>query len=125
MLASFPWAYGGIADLAIEGGAAGPRAMSGGAGAAATAISAAILPRRAELHKPEPNLNVLHPKVLIPVLRGRVPKGRSLLACAVLAGLPGDGLEREWASPPVLALDEESGRPRVEWSGRSLVLAAC
>jgi len=100
ILASFPWAYGGIADLAV-GLAAG---------------------RSAEIHKPEPNLNVLHPRVLIPILRGRVPKGRSLLACAVLAGLSGDGLEREWASPPVLGRDEASGRPRVEWSGRAVVL---
>jgi hypothetical protein len=106
LLASFPWAYGGIADLAAP--------SPPGAETAAA--------RRAELHKPEPNLNVLHPKVLVPLLRGRVPKGRCLLACAVLAGLPGDGLEREWDSPPELGRDEASGRPRVEWAGRIAVL---
>jgi hypothetical protein len=96
LLAAFPWACGGIVDLGGD--------------------------RTAELHKPEPNLNVIHPRVLIPILRGRVPKGRSILACAVLAGLPGDGLDEAWLSPPELGIDEASGKPRLSWSDRSVVL---
>jgi hypothetical protein len=97
LLASFPWAFGGIVDLSGD--------------------------RAAELHKPEPNLNVLHPRVLVPLLRGRIPRGRSVLACAVLAGLPGDGLEGEWGTPPSLGRDEASGRARITWSGRAVLLA--
>ncbi len=96
LLASFPWAYGGIAEL------------SGG--------------RAAELHRPEPNLNVLYPKVLIPILRGRIGKGLSLLSCAVIAGVGsvGDEGAEAWASPPRIALDPASGKIAVR-SGARLV----
>jgi hypothetical protein len=106
ILASFPWAYGGIAEL------------GGG--------------RKAELHKPDPNLNVLHPKVLIPLLRGPIGKGRSLLACAVIAGLAGgsgygdgaigDALLEDWAAPPRLERDGGTGLLRVELRGRTVIL---
>jgi hypothetical protein len=97
LLASFPWGYGGIAELA------------GG--------------RSAELHKCDPNLNVLHPKVLIPLLRGPIPKGRSLLACAVIAGCSGrgDGADA-WSSPPRLERDARAGLLRVVGSDRSVIL---
>jgi hypothetical protein len=103
LLASFPWAFGGIVDLA------------GG--------------RRAELHKPEPNLNVLHPKVLVPLLRGSIPKGRSVLACAVIAGAIGGGRGGEaraeaWAAPPRIEREPGTGLLRVEGLGRSIVLDA-
>jgi hypothetical protein len=113
LIARFPWAYGGIVDLILG-------AVTAQAGAAQATAGAAL--RRAELHKPEPNLNVLYPKVLVPLLRGTLPRGRVVLACAVLAGLSGDGLEAAWDSPPALGLDEASGRPRVEWAGRVVAL---
>ncbi len=60
--ASFPWARGAIVDQ-----------------------SPGDKRREAELHKPEPNLNVLFPKVLVPLLRGAIEPGRSVMACAVFA----------------------------------------
>jgi hypothetical protein len=53
---------------------------------------------------PAPNLNVIHPAVVIPVLEGKLEPGTTLLACAVWAGggeaagsagaAPGGGLPR-------------------------------
>jgi hypothetical protein len=53
---------------------------------------------------PAPNLNVIHPAVVIPALEGRLEPGTTLLACAVWAGdgtaegsagaVPGGGLPR-------------------------------
>lgn len=79
-----PWAWGAVVDLSTPG-------------------------RTAEVHKPEPNLNVLHPKVLIPLLRGSVSPGTTWLACAVAAGMgPDRGLEAprlEWGpSGPLRAV---------------------
>jgi hypothetical protein len=103
LLARFPWAYGGILDIGSQTGGA-------------------VQKRSAQLHKPEPNLNILHPKVRIPILRGRLPRGRSILACAVLAGLSGDGLIEEWASPPRLEYDKNDLRPRIVWGECSVKL---
>lgn len=64
--------------------------------------------REAELHKPEPNLNVLHQKVLIPLLRGAIGPGSSLLACAVM-GAPGEGGGEAWLDPPAAAYDPRTG----------------
>jgi len=99
LLAAFPWAYGGIADLS------GVRA--------------------AELHKSEPNLNVLYPKVLIPLLRGSISAGASLLACAVIAGVLGDGSSEAeaWATPPSLERAAD-GALVVEGWGRKVRLDA-
>jgi hypothetical protein len=92
ILASFPRAAGGIADLSPGA----PR-------------------RRAELHKPEPNLNVLFPRVLVPLLRGRIGKGRSLLACAVMAGrgasfAAAGAVAAVWSDRPGFAYDPEAGK---------------
>jgi hypothetical protein len=62
--ASLPWASGCIADLGDGSGAAS---------------------RLAELHRPDPNLNVMHPRGSVPILRGRIAKGRVVLAYAVFA----------------------------------------
>jgi hypothetical protein len=43
---------------------------------------------------PAPNLNVIHPAVVIPALEGRLEPGTSFLACAVWAG---DGTPAESA----------------------------
>jgi hypothetical protein len=114
LLVSFPWARGGIRDIALE--ARG---------------RPAIVQRSAELHKPEPNLNLLFPRVLIPILRGKIPQGKSILACSVFAeplggdermgtlspagnpaadaGTPQGALTGEaWADPPLVGLDAAS-----------------
>ena len=44
------------------------------------------VPRRGVLVVPAPNLNVIHPVVVIPALEGRLDPGTTLLACAVWAG---------------------------------------
>jgi hypothetical protein len=86
ILASFPWAWGGILDLLPAPGG----------------------PRLAELHRPDPNLNIQYPRVYVPILRGRVGTGLTVIACAVCAGL-GRGAEEAWASPPRLDLDARAG----------------
>jgi hypothetical protein len=53
-------------------------------------------PRRGSLVVPAPNLNVIHPAVVIPVLEGRLEPGTTLLACAVWAG---DGAQEGRAVP--------------------------
>ncbi len=82
-------------------------------------------PRKAELHKPEPNLNILHPRVRIPILRGRVPKGRSILACAVYADVLGEGgagsAEAAWSDPPGLDFDPRTRLMRIRGGGREEV----
>jgi len=115
ILASFPWARGGIADLSPRGG--------GGA-------------RLAELHKPEPNLNLLFPRVFIPMLRGRIGKGRTLLAAAVFAeplaredgrgaGVGSNRLDGEgWMNDaPRLALSGDGRIARAERGGRIVEIA--
>lgn len=57
-----PWAWGLVRDLSPN-------------------------PRSTDVVKPEPNLNVLHPRVLIPVLRGTLEPGLHWLVCQVDAGL--------------------------------------
>ncbi|HEY9053408.1 MAG TPA: DUF2264 domain-containing protein, partial [Rectinemataceae bacterium] len=78
--------------------------------------------RQAELHKPEPNLNVLHPRVRIPLLRGKIPKGSSILACAVFATVFGedraDSAIAAWNDPPRLDFDPEERRARIRGAGR-------
>ena len=44
--------------------------------------------RTAELVYPEPNLNVLEPSVVLPILKGTLEPGTTLWACAVRAGDP-------------------------------------
>jgi hypothetical protein len=85
ILAAFPWAVGGIVDLS-------PRAKR----------------REAGLHTPEPNLNILFPRVHVPVLRGALEAGRSLLSCAVLA-VPANGAAADWADRPAFSYDADSG----------------
>ena len=109
ILASFPWARGGIADLSPGGKAS----------------------RNAELHKPEPNLNLLFPRVLIPMLRGRIGKGRTLLASAVFAeplageeGLGETGGGEGWMeSAPRLALSGDGAIARAARGGRIVEIA--
>lgn len=52
-----------------------------------TIVDRSPMARKAELHKPEPNLNVLYPKVLIPVLQGAMDPGTHWLVCQVDAGM--------------------------------------
>ncbi|MDR1970796.1 MAG: hypothetical protein LBQ46_02630, partial [Treponema sp.] len=49
---------------------------------------------------PAPNLNVIHPSAVIPVLEGRVGAGITLLGCAVWAGDASVGIPG--GSPPLL-----------------------
>ena len=65
--------------------------------------------RRPGVLTPEPNLNILEPSVLIPVLRGPIPPGRWIFACAVRGG------DRE----PTLA----ETPPEVEFTPAGLVVA--
>jgi len=51
-------------------------------------ISPGFNQRTAELLFPEPNLNVLEPAVIVPILKGTIPEGAALLSCAVRAGDP-------------------------------------
>jgi hypothetical protein len=88
ILAIMPWASGAIVDLS-------PLRPAG---------------RAAELHKPEPNLNVMHPKVFVPLLRGRIEKGRSILACAVFASTDAEaGGPGFWEGAPAFSYDSASG----------------
>jgi hypothetical protein len=102
--AQYPWAAGGIMDLECDGEA--------GCG------------RRAEIHAPDPNLNLLHPRVLVPLLSGRIEAGTTFLACAVLA-CPIDREEDEiafraaWESPPSLELDNTTGVAEIFYAGRA------
>jgi hypothetical protein len=88
LLARLPWASGGVKAV-FSLGAAGAR--------------------KAELHKPEPNLNLLFPKVLVPLLSGGIEPGLSLLCCAVFAE-PGAPRDAEWLDPPAAIYDADTGR---------------
>jgi hypothetical protein len=79
-LALYPWAASRIA--ALEGAFPG-------------AVQAPVS-RRGALVVPAPNLNVIHPVVVVPVLEGKLEPGTTLLACAVWAG---DGAQAESAVP--------------------------
>jgi hypothetical protein len=69
-LALYPWAASRIA--ALEGDFPG--------------VFPPPVPRRGILVVPAPNLNVIHPVVVIPALEGKLEPGTTLLACAVWAG---------------------------------------
>lgn len=94
LFAAFPWACGGIVDLA------------GG--------------RTAELHKPEPNLNILYPKVLVPMLFGTIGAGLSLLACAVVAAQADEcaDTQRLWEEIPEFFIDLSAERFDVKYRGK-------
>jgi len=76
------WAWGTIADLGV---------------------------RQAVVHKPEPNLNILHPRVLIPALTTVLQPGTHVLACVV-----GAGLGRPEPRPAVKVVLEGPGAPYLE-----------
>jgi hypothetical protein len=87
ILAALPWASGGIVDL-----------------------SPGLERRAAELHKPEPNLNLLYPKVLVPLLRGKIGKGETILACAVFAASgSSSGRDLPWDEVPAFTYDAAAG----------------
>jgi hypothetical protein len=98
LLAAFPWAIGGIRDIPLDG------AQS----------------RRAELHKPEPNLNILYPRVLVPILKGEIPRGRTVLACAVFAEPSNGG---DWTEQPKVDFDAATGKVRILHDGKTRELS--
>jgi len=69
--------------------------------------------REAVVHKPEPNLNILHPRVLIPVLTTVLQPGTHVLACVV-----GAGAGQPEALPEVKLVLEGPGAPYVDAGGR-------
>jgi hypothetical protein len=68
--------------------------------------------RRGGIVAPEPNLNLMNPRVRIPVLRGRIGPGTHFLACAVWAG-DTDGLARAAGDLPVLQLADTANEARL------------
>lgn len=80
------WAWGTVADLTADRGA-----------------------REAAVHKPEPNLNILHPRVLVPVLTTVLEPGTHVLACVV-----GAGLGQPEAPPAVRLVLEGPGAPYLD-----------
>ncbi len=79
---AYPWAGSRIVDLS-------PPPASGYVAVTPTAEirrGAEAAGRRGEILTLEPNLNVVFPLATLPVLRGRIGKGASVLACAVRAG---------------------------------------
>ncbi len=106
--AEYPWAGGGIRDIPCGERSGGGR--SGGW-------------RDAGLLAPDPNLNLLYPRVLIPILSGRIESGLGFLACAVLARpIENEGdaaaFRSAWESPPALAIDADSGIAEISCAGR-------
>jgi len=75
---SFPWAASRIVDLSPSQRMGNNR----------NSIKPVSLPRSADLLYPEPNLNVLEPSVVVPVLKGTIEAGITLWACVVRAGDP-------------------------------------
>ncbi len=63
--------------------------------------------RRGEVLTLDPNLNVLYPSALVPVLRGTIPAGRTILCCAVRAGDSESTLSALSDRPPSVELSED------------------
>jgi hypothetical protein len=106
LYAEYPWAAGGIVDLS-------PAVASGA--------------RKAELHSPEPDLNLMHPRVLVPILSGRIEAGETVLACAVFAiPLENDDDRAEanaaWERRPSFSFDDRTGKAEIEWAGKKIVI---
>ncbi|MCZ7938259.1 DUF2264 domain-containing protein [Agrobacterium salinitolerans] len=57
--------------------------------------------RRGVALKALPNTNLVNAKTTVPQLRGEIPAGETLLACAVFAGMAGPESEKALATPPV------------------------
>lgn len=53
---------------------------------------------RAEVIKPAPNTNLLHPRTLLPTLYATIEPGETRLVCAVLGAVL--NMDNKWASPP-------------------------
>ena len=64
--------------------------------------------RKGEVLTLEPNLNVLYPSTLVPVLKGAIPAGRTILCCAVLAGDAESAFSGLSDQPPSVELSEDS-----------------
>lgn len=73
-----------------------------------------------ELHKPEPNLNILFPRVLVPILRGNLSPGRTILATAVYA----DPFKKEvdLMIMPELSFSTDRSTCTISFNGRSIDL---
>lgn len=52
-----------------------------------TGITDLMHDRESKLIEPEPNTNYLYPRTMLPILTGKIEKGRHILACAVLGGV--------------------------------------
>lgn len=57
--------------------------------------------RRPILVEAWPNTNIINPRTIIPMLRGRVEPGEHCLVCAVLGEANSSKAELEWQSPPI------------------------
>jgi len=63
-------------------------------------LSVEQLRRSGRVRRAEANCHLLHPRVVVPQLRGRIPPGTSVLLCAGLAHLRGEEGARLWQAPP-------------------------
>ncbi|GBF06064.1 hypothetical protein DAERI_070062 [Deinococcus aerius] len=91
--------------------------------AGASGIRDLLGARTGEVVRAAPNTNLLHPRTVIPTLRGELAPGEHLLACAVL-GLPGTGageVRAVWESPPRVSL--EKGALGLTHGGKAIRLA--
>ncbi|MDL2229250.1 DUF2264 domain-containing protein [Treponema sp. OttesenSCG-928-L16] len=70
--------------------------------------------RRGEALIPSPNLNILYPRVMIPLLRGRIEPGHTLLISAVRAGDPAASEE----AMPAVHLNGNKTEAEIFYPGR-------
>lgn len=56
--------------------------------------------RCAEISSVEPNVNVIHPRTIVPLLRTTLAPGTHVLMTAVLGAVNRERFEREWSRPP-------------------------
>lgn len=93
-LASFGWGASGILDLQQA--------------------------RRVEILPCEANTNLMHPRTLLPVLRGTYKQGEHWLAAAVLGTPDGREGEASWSAPPVLLPGPDGMQVLEQAGGRAL-----
>lgn len=60
------------------------------------------VPREGLVQKAPPNTNLIAAKTLVPQLRAKIPKGETILACAVLAARNTSAVAEDWSNPPAM-----------------------
>ena len=72
--------------------------------------------REAELLEPEVNTNLIYPRTIMPMLKGVISKGETVLVCAVLGTIDTNHFKKLWEAPPTVSIRDKI---KIEYMGET------